>query len=221
MPKTPTDYSKTVIYKIQHIDKEDLLYVGSTTDFRRRKSQHKRSCKSGTLKLYRMIRDNGGWEMFNMVIVKNFCCDNGQEAKAEEDRIIRQMKATMNMIRAYTTNEEKKEYIKQYQEQNKEQINEQQKQYYERNKEQKKEYYENNKEKIKQYYEQNKEQIKERRKEYYEQNIEKIKQYQEEQIICVCGCPVRKVNLPRHRRTMKHRNILIENGINPDELTYY
>jgi hypothetical protein len=216
MPKTPTDYSKTVIYKIQHIDKEDLLYVGSTTDFTQRKTQHKHKCKSGTAKLYQMIRDNGGWNEFNMVVIKKFCCENGQEAKAEEDRIIRQMKCNMNMRRAYTTNEEKKEYY----EQNKERLNEQSKQYYERNKEQKKEYYENNKEKIKQYYEQNKEQIKERRKEYYEQNIEKIKQYQEEQIICVCGCPVRKVNLPRHRRTMKHRNILIENGINPDELIY-
>ena len=168
MPKTPTDYSKTVIYKIQHIDKEDLLYVGSTTDFTRRKAEHKRRCKTKTTKLYEMIRDNGGWEMFNMVIVKNFCCENGQEAKAEEDRIIRQMKATMNMIRAYTTNEEKKEYIKQHQEQNK----------------------------------------------------EKIKERRKEQIICVCGCPVRKDNLTRHRKTMKHRNILIKNGINPDELIY-
>ena len=41
MPRKNIDYSKTIIYKIQHIDKEELLYVGSTTDFRRRKSKHK------------------------------------------------------------------------------------------------------------------------------------------------------------------------------------
>ena len=220
MPKTPTDYSKTVIYKIQHIDKEDLLYVGSTTDFTQRKTQHKHKCKSGTAKLYQMIRDNGGWNEFNMVVIKKFCCENGQEAKAEEDRIIRQMKCNMNMRRAYTTNEEKREYVKQ-----------QMKEYYERNKEKIKQYLENNKEHIKQqrkeYQENNKEQIKQQKKEYYEQNKERLneqsKQYYEknkEQIICVCGCPVRKVNLPRHRRTNKHRKILIQNGIDPDELIY-
>jgi hypothetical protein len=183
MPKTPTDYSKTVIYKIQHIDKDDLLYVGSTTDFTRRKAEHKRRCKTKTTKLYEMIKDNGGWEMFNMIIVKNFCCDNGQEAKREEDRVMREMKANMNTKRAYTTNEEKREYIKQYQEQ----------------------YY-------KQYYEQNKE----RYKEYYEQNKEKLNK----KIICVCGYEITKHNLPRHRRTNKHRKILIQNGIDPDELIY-
>ena len=31
MPRTTTDYSKLVIYKIQHINNPELLYVGSTT----------------------------------------------------------------------------------------------------------------------------------------------------------------------------------------------
>ena len=30
MPRKDIDYSKTVIYKIQHIEKEDLVYVGHT-----------------------------------------------------------------------------------------------------------------------------------------------------------------------------------------------
>ena len=42
MPKTKTDYSKTVIYKIQHIEDESLVYVGSTTNFTKRKSHHKK-----------------------------------------------------------------------------------------------------------------------------------------------------------------------------------
>ena len=37
------DYSKIVIYKIQHKEKDELLYVGSTTHFRNRKVQHKKA----------------------------------------------------------------------------------------------------------------------------------------------------------------------------------
>ena len=46
MPKIPVDYSKTIIYKIQHQDKPELLYVGSTTNFTKRKYQHKNSCNN-------------------------------------------------------------------------------------------------------------------------------------------------------------------------------
>jgi len=66
MPKTPIDYSKSVIYKIEHLEKPDLLYVGSTTDFIRRKAEHKSSCNNNKDKLYNskvyeMIRANDGW----------------------------------------------------------------------------------------------------------------------------------------------------------------
>ena len=151
MPRKNIDYSKTVIYKIQHIDKDELLYVGSTTDFRRRKNTHKQSCKRGTIKLYEMIRDNGGWDKFNMVVIKEFCCENAEQARAEEDRIMREMKANMNSYRAYLTEEERtqqnREYSEQYRENNKEKIKEYDEQYREQNKEkikqQNKEYYEN------------------------------------------------------------------------------
>ena len=75
MPKTPIDYSKSVIYKIEHLDKPELVYVGSTTDFIRRKSEHKCTCinensKQYKSKLYQLIRDNGNWESFKMMIIK-------------------------------------------------------------------------------------------------------------------------------------------------------
>ena len=37
MPRKAIDYSKTIIYKIQHEDNDELLYVGHTTDFTKRK----------------------------------------------------------------------------------------------------------------------------------------------------------------------------------------
>ena len=53
MPKENIDYSKTIIYKIvcKDIDIEDC-YVGSTTDFVRRKSEHKKHVIKDTEKSY-------------------------------------------------------------------------------------------------------------------------------------------------------------------------
>ena len=101
MPRKATNYENTVIYKIQHIEEEDLLYIGSTTDFTKRKSQHKSCCNRPVdahhhLKVYVMIRENGGWDMFKMIEVKKFPCADKNEAVTEEDRIMKEMKATMN-----------------------------------------------------------------------------------------------------------------------------
>ena len=131
------DYSKTVIYKIQHESKDELLYVGSTTHFGNRKSLHKSRCYNPNgaaynYKLYQTIRDNGGWDAFNMVVVKEFPCENKRQADAEEDRIMRQMKSSLNMCRAYQTTEERRDYLKKYEQKNK--TKETRKQYRELNK---------------------------------------------------------------------------------------
>ena len=44
MPKKPIDYSKGLIYSIVCKTDETLLYIGSTTNFRQRKSSHKSVC---------------------------------------------------------------------------------------------------------------------------------------------------------------------------------
>ena len=116
MPKQSIDFSKTVIYKIQHIEKPELLYVGSTTNFTQRKNKHKSSCYNDNshkynYKLYQTIRDNGGWDAFNMVILKPFPCQNFNEARTEEDKVMREMMSSLNMKRAYQTSKERVEYL--------------------------------------------------------------------------------------------------------------
>jgi hypothetical protein len=101
MPRKEIDYSKTLIYKIQHIDKDELIYVGHTTDFTKRKYSHKSNCTNEkhplyNTKVYEMIRANGGWEMFKMIQIKEYYCKNKLEACAEEDKTMRQLKTTMN-----------------------------------------------------------------------------------------------------------------------------
>jgi len=158
MPKKEIDYSKCCIYKIEHIENENLIYVSHTTNFKQRKVDHKLNCnnnnkKEFNRKLYQMIRENDGWEMFKMIEIEKYPCNDRREAEKKEDEILKELKATMNTNRAQRTN-------KQYSENNKGKI---------------KQYREDNKDKIKQYYENNIEKIKEYQKQYKENNKEILK----------------------------------------------
>ena len=64
MPRKPINYQNTIIYKIvcNDLNIKDL-YVGHTTDFRRRKGGHKSRSSSSDMKIYKAIRDNGGWKL--------------------------------------------------------------------------------------------------------------------------------------------------------------
>ena len=100
MPKKPTDYAKSLIYKIQHNENFDLLYVGSTTDFHKRKHRHKTNSIAGPYKLYKTIRENGGWECFRMIIVKMYPCNSKVELLLEEDKIMQEYRASLNQLKA-------------------------------------------------------------------------------------------------------------------------
>ena len=107
MPLTPINYQNTIIYKIQCREKPELIYVGHTTDFTRRKNQHRTvsNCSSSSKynrKLYLMIRENGGWEMFNMIQIKEYPCENKRQAEAEEDKMMQELKSNLNSCRSFT-----------------------------------------------------------------------------------------------------------------------
>ena len=136
MPRTPIDYSKSVIYKIQHLEKDELVYVGSTTNFVKRKNQHKSQCKTQTQKVYEMIRENGGWECFNMIIIKEYPCQTKIDLVQEEDRVMRELNTSLNMYRSYLSPEKKIEYTKEYYKTKKEEFKKHNNEYYENNKEQ-------------------------------------------------------------------------------------
>ena len=158
MPKLPIDYSNTIIYKLVH--KEDYdnanIYIGSTTDYIRRKTNHKSSCnnekdKKYNDKKYQYIRDNGGWGEWNMIEIQKYPCNDGNEARAREEYWRCHFNSQLNSIRAYRTDEERLEQKKRYYDNNKDKLLEQMKQYYDNNKgkilEQQREYYEANKDK--------------------------------------------------------------------------
>ena len=88
MPKKNIDYSKALIYKIvcNDLNIKDC-YVGSTTDFTKRKGHHKRGCNNVNTKcynynVYQFIRANGGWDNWTMVLVENYPCENKLELES-------------------------------------------------------------------------------------------------------------------------------------------
>jgi hypothetical protein len=98
------DYSNTIIYKIQCNDPlVTELYIGHTTDFIARKGAHKNSCNNKnngahSCKVYKVIRDNKGWDNWNMMIIAFKNCDGLASAKKLEQQYYETYKATLNSV---------------------------------------------------------------------------------------------------------------------------
>ena len=114
MPSKPIDYSKTHFYKIVCKDLSiSDWYVGHTTDFTKRKTKHKGKCSlEGNrfyhLYVYQFIRNNRGWDNFDMILIKTVECNNSLEARKIERELIEEPKARLNQRIPIISNEEKK-----------------------------------------------------------------------------------------------------------------
>ena len=194
MPKQFIDYSKTIIYKIVCNDLNITdVYVGHTTNFIKRKAQHKSDCnninrKAYNFKIYNTIRNNGDFENWSMIEIEKYPCNDINEACSRERYWYELLNAKLN------TN---------YPARNKTEYN---KDYYQDNKEYKKEYRDNNKDKMQEY-----------NKVYYENNKNKIKEYQEKNknninamrkipYICdICNGNYTHANRAQHINSKKHQ----------------
>jgi hypothetical protein len=185
------------IYIIRHKNKDiNWCYIGSTQAFRNRKYRHKSNCnnpngKDFNFPVYQFIRANGGWDEFEMIPVEEYECENNTQARIREEywRVFYEAKG--NCIRAYQSEEELKEYMKQYDKQyrneHKEKIKQKSKKYWDKHKEElkqkSKKYWDEHKEELKQknkqYKDKHREETKQYNKQYYERNKDKFKQYYE------------------------------------------
>jgi len=188
------EFNDYVIYKIVCLSNPDLVYVGSTANFYARRRDHKSSCNNPNdlkhnVKKYVTIRENGGWENWNMIIIDELKQITLIKSRQIEEEYRVKLNANLNSNKCLTSCEERKEY--------------------------KKEYYENNKAHIKEYLENNKEKRKELKKVYYDANKEKFKEkskayYQEnnEEVVCECGCISSKKHIARHKQSAKHIKLI-------------
>lgn len=104
MPKTEIDYSNTIIYKIVCKDENITdTYVGHTTNFVQRKHAHKQGCintkcQNYNCKLYKVLRENGGWDNWSMIMLNFFNCKNGDEARKKEQEYYEKLDANLNSV---------------------------------------------------------------------------------------------------------------------------
>jgi hypothetical protein len=139
MPRQIIDYSKSMMYKIVSNDLNITdCYVGSTTDFTKRKYGHKSNCaninrKHYNFKVYKFIRDNGDWHNWSMVLIEMYPCTNHLESLQRERYWCENLNATLNSVVPSRT---KQEYKKQYDINNKDHLTEQNKLYRKANQEQ-------------------------------------------------------------------------------------
>ena len=140
MPRTNIDYSKTSIYKICCKDLNITeIYVGHTTDMRKRKYTHKSSCnnekyKNYNLNVYQFIRANGNWNNWDMIEVERYNAIDGYDATKRERYWIEELKATLNIQLPTRTSKEYEENRKENRKEYEKNYNEKRKEYYEKNK---------------------------------------------------------------------------------------
>jgi len=169
------DYSNKEIIFYKFICNDPLIissYVGHTIDFTSRKYQHKICCINEKSKflLYKIIRENGGWDNWTMFEIERKIVASKQDALKHEQYLIDLQIHKLNMRNSIQNIEsliKYKKYRQTYYEQNKEQITIKKRTYYEQNKE----HFKINGTK---YREQNKEQIALKQKIWRKQNREQI-----------------------------------------------
>jgi len=229
-------YENSVIYKLVHKNDQDNenIYVGSTTNFRGRKLQHKVCCYNKNSEKYnriqyKFIRENGGWDEWEMIAIETYPCENKRELEIRERFHIEKLKAKLNKniptrtpTEHYEDNKERiSERKKQYNQENRDKILEQKKEYYQKNRDELSNYYnkwkENNidkwKEYQKKYKEENDDKIKEQRKKKDDENRLEIRIKQNKKVNCECGCIVSYSNFAIHRKSDKHKKKMEELNI--------
>lgn len=201
MPKLPMNYANAVIYKIVCNDLTITdCYVGSTTNFTKRKCSHKNKCENAvSTKVYQVIISNGGWVNWSMILIEEFPTTLKMLLEQRERYWIETLGATLNCILPTRTHKEwrdsHKEHVlemhKQYELTNKDKIRERKALYYQDTKEEKLQYYQYNKDKI---------------KERKDQSYQETKKH----VTCECGCIVLNKCLVKHCQTNKHINAMAQ-----------
>ena len=195
MPRLPIDYSNSCVYRL--VNNHKTYYVGSTTNFVKRKHQHKRNSsnekqKKYNIPLYNFIRESGGWgNDWDMVLIESYPeCKTSEELRKYERFHYDLLKPELNMIKPHTTVDERKEcgieYCKVYRDNNRDKINE----------------------RGIVYRDNNRDKIIGLRKVYYDNNRDKIRDKFNEKKDCECGGKYTHGNISRHIKSKKHQSYL-------------
>ena len=188
MPKKAMEYSKSCVYKICCNDTRIKdVYVGSTTNLHKRRSHHKSDCNRPNCKaynrpVYRFIRDNGGWDDWEVVKIEDCPCECDEDLRRRERHWIETLQATLNIVNPFTgiVAENREEYNKVY--------------------------YQDRKEYFKAYKQEHKEEISAYRKVYHQEHKAELSAKKAVKVTCEhCQSIVRKGDIARHQKTKRCR----------------
>jgi len=213
MPKNP-DYSKGIIYKLCCKNPEITdCYIGSTTNFIRRKQQHKNCCnENSNYYVYKFIRDKGGFQNWDMIQIEEYTAKDKKDLESRERYWIETLKVSLNQKIPTRTHKE-------YRELHKDNILLKKREYYEYNKDnillKNKEYRKLHKDAIelkdKEYRELHKEIKSLKDKEYRELHKDAIALKNKEKYTCKCGSTLTIIHKIRHEKTQKHQKFILTN----------
>ncbi len=103
-------YTNGKIYKIANKNNPDEFYIGSTTNHLRiRWKGHKDKMKEKPDRLLYQRMHELGIECFHIVLMEDYPCDTKDQLRQREDYWICKMKPNLNKLRAYLTDDEKRE----------------------------------------------------------------------------------------------------------------
>ncbi len=101
---TTNKYSSTVIYQIIPKDKSlKEMYIGSTINFNERLCSH-RTCVNSNhekSKVYSFIRNNGGWDAWEMSIIERYPCKTKSEKELRESYYVNKLNSTLNTVKTF------------------------------------------------------------------------------------------------------------------------
>ena len=183
------NYNNSSIYKLVCRDHEIVdCYVGSTTNFKARKRGHRCAVTNENsvkfnYRVYKFIRENGGWRAWAMVLIEPYNAEDKQELRKREAYWVEKLHATLNCQIPGRTS---RQYAKDHAE------------YYAKYKHT---WYILNRGRIlnnqKRHRDQIPDEIAKRNKLYYEKN----KHLRQKRATCSCGVTVRADSLSRHKKT--------------------
>lgn len=85
MPRKPIDYSKIIIYKIvcKDINKKEIeiSYTNNLTVRRNLHKKHSKDLNYTKNSYYNYIRENGGWNNFDTVVLEKFNAIDADDVK--------------------------------------------------------------------------------------------------------------------------------------------
>jgi len=178
------------LYEIRPLDKSlKMIYRGSTEDFERRKRQHISACYSEgekyNYRVYKYIREHGGWDKFEMVKFATVGCKDKRELETEYERAIIEAIPKEFRLNDIIPGRTRKEY---YEERRKDPVY--------REKEKKR----------------NRERKREKRKDpkYREKEKKRMREWKKQKYTCGCS-PDKELTIghkAKHERTSKHQKWL-------------